>query len=1009
MNPFLLAAYAYSAKHKSDKLQAQAISAEKSKTAVRNYIKGPGGIKYLAPNATIPEGYSLYGFTIGNKGTMNKYDKEIEPNIDLYEHPVNKGELITKAQHNSLNKGYSSIDQADSTTTTKYPLGSIVAQRSPANNALNYMKGYNPFKIKEDVTYKYSKKVGDTYVPVDSIDKGATHSQKVTTKGDKTITEPPVEIKGALQEITKQEFGFMTPSGFVSEKRNDKPTHVREITTINNEIVKTGQPSLIKEPTTKLNEKIIYFAANEKGGVGSKLNSIQGAKFSQKVKIDDKGKEVPVGKPEPIGLAKIKEEDNKKLKLRVEAVSNGAIMMVSQEKAFELRNKGTHIITGQQVGDGKIEEYESSVSQKDKINNVKSNKDVSATFSHDTGKKDSINFKPIKNYFTAYVKQKGTDNLTRLNNFMNKNPDWVKSLNKDKNKEESFRSFFVSELKAHFEDRRINAVGNVTFSKTRPRFPDTAYSKMITVFPEFAKLKGGQLYASIAAGIANDNVSKELENLYKTDSGTNDNQPLVVNKVVKNNQTNEEEGVVTTVTGYPKQYKPLIQTLSGVIGKSRNADEVNGLIESLIVYDKNNDGSLKKTANGNLVPSKQQPALGFLDLLRNTNLGNSKINGRQATYLDGFLSIIHPFPRTAPLKNINKAIQIDIVNKFGTLVKHDFEKAKNVIAAFTIRNTGAVNALMEEFYGNEYNEQKVKSEVRGKSGSAYNAISTIDSMARTYVTDNGQFINLNTRQGELVVSGLGAYRFGEKFVQLFKGNKPLDIVAVESSTLADALVDQGEIYESVNPNDEKEIAARQRNQEAFQNVKNIINGTGDINALIQKLPKSVQRQIGGGDAKLANEIIRKLAVRQYHKYMLAYQLAAAIQGGTGGRTISDQDVENIMRSLNFGFFSPPETELAVLQEARKMMVDIYNYNEGILDPDPAIQFASLKARQLLMNTKRNALFKTVQARRNYITGKIRLASGGSTGDTTDGSNKITNFGLEKKNKIESIIKQEMGS
>ena len=62
-----------------------------------------------------------------------------------------------------------------------------------------------------------------------------------------------------------------------------------------------------------------------------------------------------------------------------------------------------------------------------------------------------------------------------------------------------------------------------------------------------------------------------------------------------------------------------------------------------------------------------------------------------------------------------------------------------------------------------------------------------------------------------------------------------------------------------------------------------------------------------------------------------------------------------------------------------------------------------------MNTKRNALFKTVQARRNYITGKIRLASGGSTGDTTDGSNKITNFGLEKKNKIESIIKQEMGS
>ena len=38
--------------------------------------------------------------------------------------------------------------------------------------------------------------------------------------------------------------------------------------------------------------------------------------------------------------------------------------------------------------------------------------------------------------------------------------------------------------------------------------------------------------------------------------------------------------------------------------------------------------------------------------------------------------------------------------------------------------------------------------------------------------------------------------------------------------------------------------------------------------------------------------------------MLAYHIAAAIQGGTGGRTISDQDVQNILNALNFGVFTP---------------------------------------------------------------------------------------------------------
>ena len=40
------------------------------------------------------------------------------------------------------------------------------------------------------------------------------------------------------------------------------------------------------------------------------------------------------------------------------------------------------------------------------------------------------------------------------------------------------------------------------------------------------------------------------------------------------------------------------------------------------------------------------------------------------------------------------------------------------------------------------------------------------------------------------------------------------------------------------------------------------------------------------------------ALRGYYRFMTAYSLASAVQGGTGGRTISDQDVLNFLKAFN---------------------------------------------------------------------------------------------------------------
>jgi hypothetical protein len=51
-------------------------------------------------------------------------------------------------------------------------------------------------------------------------------------------------------------------------------------------------------------------------------------------------------------------------------------------------------------------------------------------------------------------------------------------------------------------------------------------------------------------------------------------------------------------------------------------------------------------------------------------------------------------------------------------------------------------------------------------------------------------------------------------------------------------------------------------------------------------------------------------------------MASALQGGTGGRTISDQDVENMMRSMNFTASSSVDEVKAALGQIRDVMADI---------------------------------------------------------------------------------------
>ena len=81
------------------------------------------------------------------------------------------------------------------------------------------------------------------------------------------------------------------------------------------------------------------------------------------------------------------------------------------------------------------------------------------------------------------------------------------------------------------------------------------------------------------------------------------------------------------------------------------------------------------------------------------------------------------------------------------------------------------------------------------------------------------------------------------------------------------------------------------------------------------------------------------ARHRYFKYMLAYQLAVAIQGGTGGRTVSDQDVENMLEAIGDTLFANGRVQLSVLDTIGSFAQDIVTKNQFWKDSGMSVDAA----------------------------------------------------------------------
>jgi len=113
------------------------------------------------------------------------------------------------------------------------------------------------------------------------------------------------------------------------------------------------------------------------------------------------------------------------------------------------------------------------------------------------------------------------------------------------------------------------------------------------------------------------------------------------------------------------------------------------------------------------------------------------------------------------------------------------------------------------------------------------------------------------------------------------------------------------------------------------NVTNFINNSSNkLAANASGIKGETYKQSAEGRNMLEEEFRKELAKdaqntdyaqRAFFTLVLAYEVAAAIQGGTGGRTISDQDVALIFRGLRQNWTDSPQAQVSALRAVKGLL------------------------------------------------------------------------------------------
>jgi len=390
--------------------------------------------------------------------------------------------------------------------------------------------------------------------------------------------------------------------------------------------------------------------------------------------------------------------------------------------------------------------------------------------------------------------------------------------------------------------------------------------------------------------------------------------------------------------------------------------EIAEKLGDFVEYEKDKNGKILKDTDGMNIPAK-------------TNRKMELISKLVKTQAAGGGNMLSSMIKYAQDKKLPEADIEQIEEYLGDYVGKDYLAFRSVLTPFMDSSLSEKSLRPAALYDRnlkarfeEKSFQDFVKDARGKAGSGERTRVLMDNMIGTFYSDDARtkpykintFIGTNFYLPYVGVKSM-IQAGAEKVNILGKISKVADVTSVVMEDVAHGnngytsfldTASAGQIAEeakrrSMTVDDfiAAERAARTYNREKFATIK-----------------AQLDKASTAGDSGLA----RNLALRNFYRYMAAYSLSATIQGGTGGRTISDQDVKLMLDALSAGnALAIPENEIVVLEAARDMASEISLINGDISSRNPSNIMAAI----LFQKYSRESMARGITA--DYVAGKLR--------------------------------------
>jgi hypothetical protein len=429
--------------------------------------------------------------------------------------------------------------------------------------------------------------------------------------------------------------------------------------------------------------------------------------------------------------------------------------------------------------------------------------------------------------------------------------------------------------------------------------------------------------------ISEDTYNKALKNI---------NSPLN-NNVSKHAQVKINDSTINFTVAFPKTYKKdndMEKTASIVVNtlspEGATEAQKNAVLEPFIVYERNKNQfgdslQIKTKPNGEKMVAdvNKQHSLLFFHGLTNAPSANKGFS-----LFPIFMKTTAPRQFQAQYGNVrtNANDELAVKTLYATNIAqlpNGYQTGHKIIMAFqegevalgdnSSLETKLFNSLKEKQFITTKTQQDFYADSNNKKLYSATTIGLLKRYKGTYFDPvTGKALDISTPVGNVLMTGSGIMYWADtakKYAgRLIDGGDNTDILRpLEGSTgVRGEQLSEASMLDGISENYYRRID-RGKNDALYTQRQNEL--------------RTIAKGFSSNDATT-----RALAQRAYYRMMIAYQMAAAIQGGTGGRTISDQDVDNILKALGgASLTSTPEKELAGIDAALTLMQDIYQFNK----------------------------------------------------------------------------------